>query len=640
MQKKAFSFVEIIIVITLIALLGVIGASINMSYQEKSLNSKLTSELETIENALVSYEQAEKTLPLPWGNKNYFSATGSYEHDETDAFWVHGFITQDTVPNKYLNFLPLDPKTGQYYAYGKSFDRNQFEIAWVIYEDNTPQTKLLWNYDGIGGPYSLIREYNGPEFLRENSRQFFPYNPTERILTAHIASYSGTINIKNINGQDINTPEEIFSYSLRKWDNLRVDAWWYAEVYYSDGSASRIGEDTEIVFANMDYKEENNLITKIQLVLKAGAIWTKASRLDESSQFEVYTTDITAAVRGTIFGVTKNLASTNVTVLEGEVEVEKNSAWTEKNLIEELEENGELISWEEPVYVSWWFPEFMYSSDESYISVEAWKSPFGITLWERTSAEEETLDTPPNLDNLNQAQPSTINDGIDPISSNTSIDCQYSFMLDGQCVENNLSDRWWTLVAYAPFEKDTQLHFKDVNWNLANNEWIQNGTLGFQSGGVFVEDGTLSYNISKFDLGDNFAIEAEVKGEDLNSYTSTIPAFLYSLKNNNAGEKIETGLQNIGWANNIYYINYSISESNYSNFSSNINWIDITRNYNITTFVEWNSIGISQDNNTILKKRTNNFFQSPQELFVGRTINDSSDLRWNEWIYSLKIYKK
>jgi len=65
MQKRAFSFVEIIIVITLIALLGVIGASINMGYQEKSLNSKLTSELETIENALVSYEQAEKTLPLP-----------------------------------------------------------------------------------------------------------------------------------------------------------------------------------------------------------------------------------------------------------------------------------------------------------------------------------------------------------------------------------------------------------------------------------------------------------------------------------------------------------------------------------------------------------------------------------------------
>jgi len=73
----------------------------------------------------------------------------------------------------------------------------------------------------------------------------------------------------------------------------------------------------------MDYQEENNLITKIQLVLRAGAIWTKASRLDESSQFEIYTTDITAAVRGTIFGVRKD-GTTNVTVLEGEVEVEKN----------------------------------------------------------------------------------------------------------------------------------------------------------------------------------------------------------------------------------------------------------------------------------------------------------------------------
>lgn len=628
MQKKAFSFVEIIIVITLIALLGVIGASINMSYQEKSLNSKLTSELETIENALVSYEQAEKTLPLPWGNKNYFSATGSYEHDETDAFWVHGFITQDTVPNKYLNFLPLDPKTGQYYAYGKSFDRNQFEIAWVIYEDNTPQTKLLWNYDGIGGPYSLIREYNGPEFLRENSRQFFPYNPTERILTAHIASYSGTINIKNINGQDINTPEEIFSYSLRKWDNLRVDAWWYAEVYYSDGSASRIGEDTEIVFANMDYKEENNLITKIQLVLKAGAIWTKASRLDESSQFEVYTTDITAAVRGTIFGVRKDLASTNVTVLEGEVEVKKNYAWAEENLIEELEENGELISWEEPVYVSWWFPEFIYSPDESYISVEAWKSPFGITLWEGTSAEEETLDIPPNLDNLNQAQPSTINDGIDPISSNTSLDCQYSFMLDGQCVENNLSDRWWTLVAYAPFEKDAIMYTKEQNISPENG----NQLLKFESGWVFVEDGTLSYNINEFDLGDNFAIEAEVKGEDLKKWSLWNSFYLLHDNNNSIY------ILNNNWIKIFFIIGgWSPWEINNTAYSS----LDDENFYTIQIIRDWSNgiVNIWPKDLDIYKKHNSITTWNILDLLYIWTKKNGT-LPWLWPIKNLKIYKK
>jgi len=84
-------------------------------------------------------------------------------------------------------------------------------------------------------------------------------------------------------------------------------------------------------------------------------------------------------------------------------------------------------------------------------------------------------------------------------------------MLDGQCVENNLSDRWWTLVAYAPFEKDVIMYTKEQNISPENG----NQLLKFESGWIFVEDGTLSYNINEFDLGDNFAIEADVKGEDL-----------------------------------------------------------------------------------------------------------------------------
>jgi hypothetical protein len=64
----------------------------------------------------------------------------------------------------------------------------------------------------------------------------------------------------------------------------------------------------------MVYKDENNLFTKIQLALDYGTIWTKTSKLDPNSEFEIYTTDTEAAVRGTIFGVSKDSLSMNTKV--------------------------------------------------------------------------------------------------------------------------------------------------------------------------------------------------------------------------------------------------------------------------------------------------------------------------------------
>jgi hypothetical protein len=42
---------------------------------------------------------------------------------------VYGSITEDTIAKKYLDILPLDPRTNSYYSYGKTKNTNQFEIA-------------------------------------------------------------------------------------------------------------------------------------------------------------------------------------------------------------------------------------------------------------------------------------------------------------------------------------------------------------------------------------------------------------------------------------------------------------------------------------------------------------------------------
>ena len=94
-NKRAFSFVEIVITLSIIVLLAVIWLNANNNYQERTVNAKIVSDIETINNALTEYANESNSLPLPGGNNNFFKADASYAHsyDDNETFWVHGFIT-------------------------------------------------------------------------------------------------------------------------------------------------------------------------------------------------------------------------------------------------------------------------------------------------------------------------------------------------------------------------------------------------------------------------------------------------------------------------------------------------------------------------------------------------------------------
>ena len=116
---KWFSIVEIIITVSIIILLWVIAYSSKLWYDEKVTNWKIISDTKSIDNALISYIQENSTLPMPKWNTNYFSVDTSYVHsyDDVDTFWVYGSLTEETLPKKYIQVLPIDPRTNSYYSY-------------------------------------------------------------------------------------------------------------------------------------------------------------------------------------------------------------------------------------------------------------------------------------------------------------------------------------------------------------------------------------------------------------------------------------------------------------------------------------------------------------------------------------------
>ena len=300
-NKNAFTLVEMIITASIIILLAVIWFSANQWYKQKANNTIVGSDTYTINNALEAYSIEVWNLPMPGWNTNFYKIDSTYAHSYADSetFWVYGSITENTIPKKYLDILPLDPRTNSYYAYGKTKDTNEFEIASVQIIKDYPISKVSWNYTWEKGPLNLIREYNWYNFVNNNSKYNLPYNPNELILIA--------------------TDKDWNIY--REWDTITTSAWEEKEIFFSDGSTSILEENSTLILNKLNFPDWNSLSTVIKLTLSAGKIWTRATHLNDNSEFEVFTSDSAAAVRWTIFWVIKTIDSTESIIIEWEIDL-------------------------------------------------------------------------------------------------------------------------------------------------------------------------------------------------------------------------------------------------------------------------------------------------------------------------------
>lgn len=327
LSKTGFSLIEIIISVAILIILWVVWVTSYQWVVDKSKNSLVESHLQTLKNTFLTYSNDTKTLPYPSGNLKFYNVDGAYEHnfEDENTFWVSGYITSENIPKGYLQDTPIDPRNNQYYGYAHTKEVLWFQVSWVVMNHYEPKSKLVSNWSWISKenqvymPY-LVKEYNGPRFITQDSTELFAYNPHERVLSAKIYNFSGNI---TINGASIPS-DQVKNYTLLEGDTLQVWTGSYADIYYSDGSMSSLWDITEqsnITFAQMRYLEENNLFTHIKIALNAGSLWTKAVKLADKSEFQIETPAAVAAVRGTIFWMRKSGSTTSVVVKEGSVEV-------------------------------------------------------------------------------------------------------------------------------------------------------------------------------------------------------------------------------------------------------------------------------------------------------------------------------
>ena len=311
-NKKWFSFVEIIIVISILILLWFVVMKISGDSKQKTINATIESQLSNLWVALNSEITEKKELSLPNGTLNYFNKEWWYSHEnfsdkDSESIWVYGVLSQ----SNFLSEIPRDPRNNQYYAYGLLKDKQTFEVAWVIKNWADYLAKISGNYTGDKWTISLIREYNWPYFIADWEGKL-PYNPEKVLLTATDKNWNSFEEKDVLEYRDW----KIFKNNIEIWKivDLATEENWkkYYDLYFSEWSIARLDLKDDI---KLTFWRDNDLFTfvkwndksKIAMFLDAGSMWIFAwSQRESDSDFSVTTADTTAAVRWTVFWVNAN----------------------------------------------------------------------------------------------------------------------------------------------------------------------------------------------------------------------------------------------------------------------------------------------------------------------------------------------
>ena len=156
--KKAFTLVELIVVITILAILWTI-AFVSMSWYSKTArDSTRTSDISKIKSSLELFHINSNKYPDPTEAQpiTYSGWLAWYQW----IFWNSTFINVEK-----LDKIPKDPLTEKEYAYSVLNTKQEYEIAWIMEWDDvalnqelitksnalekTAKAMLSWTYNGI-----------------------------------------------------------------------------------------------------------------------------------------------------------------------------------------------------------------------------------------------------------------------------------------------------------------------------------------------------------------------------------------------------------------------------------------------------------------------------------------------------------
>jgi prepilin-type N-terminal cleavage/methylation domain-containing protein len=137
---KAFTFIELIIVMVIIVILSWIWFSSYIWYISNARDSQRKSDLLQISSSLKLYKQKRWFFWFPW---DYFNLTY-----DSNIVANQGFLNT-SVHIDSIEKLPLDPKTSWYYSYSITQNKQEFLVATTLENEKFNTALVSWNYKSV-----------------------------------------------------------------------------------------------------------------------------------------------------------------------------------------------------------------------------------------------------------------------------------------------------------------------------------------------------------------------------------------------------------------------------------------------------------------------------------------------------------
>ena len=138
-NPRAFTLIELIVVITILIILSAIGY---ISYSDSVVDvrdSRRINDLEKLQIDLKSHKQKEGAYPLPVDSVN-ITNSGVVIYQGTLA---------DSILSNVIEDIPKDPRTGNWYWYSTTANRQQFQTALTIENIDFPKAVVKGNYRSV-----------------------------------------------------------------------------------------------------------------------------------------------------------------------------------------------------------------------------------------------------------------------------------------------------------------------------------------------------------------------------------------------------------------------------------------------------------------------------------------------------------
>jgi prepilin-type N-terminal cleavage/methylation domain-containing protein len=239
-QKNAFTLVELIVVITILAILGTIAFISLQWYSKDARDSIRISDTSNMETSLELFHLDAGKYPLPDNNEvvDYWTETLWYQWD----FWNSVISSL----SRSMTEIPTDPLTDKKYVFSVANNKNEFEILSLLEWDSLALNTInQTNAASLEVTPKIDWTYNRVFIKTANY-----IVPVPSIVTSEIVTWTMTLDSSNIKSQVVNWWENI----PEQWNvvsNTWALSWLVLSVYTWSININTSNSEKEIVIGKI-----------------------------------------------------------------------------------------------------------------------------------------------------------------------------------------------------------------------------------------------------------------------------------------------------------------------------------------------------------------------------------------------------